>query len=304
MKDYQKSMIKFKNNEIHRRARTLLYDYGNGYFKVVRGTFRESGWVECSPIAKKLNDLVPISTDAARSRAASRVREFALCNDWEYFYTQTFNINSIDRFSMEDITKKMQEMFKYYRKKKSMKFRYLVIAELHKNPKAEKEKELAKQGIYAIHLHGFVSGLQKGDLFVNDKGYTASHYFWKLGWNSMSPIKDKNRISSYILKYINKDTLQFSNRYYYLSSRGLQRAFVSEIDLEENEIDNWLNFEHCKIYNLDLNLLSNNDNMIIKERENLINIMNSNDVNSHDFNNILTCVKLWFPALYKKLGGA
>lgn len=279
-----------KRNTIPREEKIFLYDYGNGYYKLVKGCFRASGWVEDSPIASKVNDkmLSSSSSLASRSRARSRINEIALCNNFEYFFTQTFNIGLVDRFSIDNITEKIQYYFKYYKKNRSRAFKYLIVAEFHKDKKA-------------IHIHGLISGVQKGDLYKNSNGYYSLKFFQdKLGFNSISPIRDNIAISHYITKYITKDNLQFSNRYYYMCSRGLNRASVSRVLLPK-DLESWHEFEYVKICNIDLNKIEKNDNIKESERGDIISMICAKDYNNLDNSPILDCVKLRFSGILSQL---
>lgn len=276
-------------NNIPREEKIFIYDYGNGYYKVVKGVFRESGWVENSPIASKINDLsLPTSCLASRSRARSRIIEYALCNDFDYFFTQTFNIKLVDRFSIEEVTNKIQYHFKYFKKHYCKNFKYIVIAEFHKDKKA-------------IHIHGLISGINENHYYKNENGYLSIKYFNdKLGFNSISKIKDRIACAHYITKYITKETLQFSNRYYYLSSRGLNRALVSRVLLPQ-DLENWKKFDYVSIFNLDLNKLENNDIINEDNRGDIISILCAKDYNSIGDTPILDCVKLRFSGILEKL---
>ena len=91
---------------------------------------------------------------------------------------------------------------------------YLFVPEQHKDG--------------AWHLHGFVKGIRKRDLYINAHGYlTWRQYEEKFGFISMSPIGDIDKCSSYIQKYMTKDinstNIAFNARSFY-SSHHLKRA--------------------------------------------------------------------------------
>lgn len=295
--------MKFTSYNVPRKEKIFVYDYGGGLYKLVKGCFRESGWVENNPVTSKINDkfLKGSSSDAARSRARSRVYELAYCNDFEYFYTQTFAMQHVDRFSVEAITNKIQQNFKYFKKKHAPDFQYVLVAELHKNPMTKDALEMKRVGRYALHLHGLIKGVPDKEIYKNDRGYFGVKYFDKsLGGSSISKVKGKDRVSKYILKYITKEAVQFSNKYYYLCSRGLKRAIVSQIELPE-PLSHWKKFDYVEIYDLDLNLINSNDSIINECSKDLISILHAVDVNSSEITPFLDCVKLRFSALYDKL---
>lgn len=285
--------IQDKRTNLPRENKTFIYDYGDGIYKVVQGNFRQSGWVEDNPTTSHINDILlkNNSSASARSRARSRIFELARCNSWQYFYTQTFNMKLIDRFSIEAITTKIQEKIKYYKKHYNKNFKFLFVCELH--------KKTNEQGQHAIHLHGLIMGLEPKDLLVNKNGYLYIPYFDKaLGFNSISIIENLSNCSKYITKYITKDSLQFSNGYYYLCSRGLNRAFVSRVELPQ-DLHLWKKFNYVKIYDLDLT--SNNFNVINENKEDLLSIFGAKDINTGVVGSIRDCVKLRFQGIYNKL---
>lgn len=278
-----------KINNIPRKEKIFIYDYGNGFYKVVKGCFRESGWIEENPLTSKINDIsISNSSEASRSRAKSRILELALCNEFDYFFTQTFNIELVDRFSIDNVTEKLQYHFKYFKKHYAKDFKYLIVCEFHKDKKA-------------IHIHGLISGLPEKEIYLNKNGYWSISYFErKMGFNSISKVKDNIACSHYIIKYITKDNLQFSNRYYYLCSRGLKRANVSRVLLPQ-DLKNWKKFDYVSIYNLDLNKIEKNDNINEEERGDIISIICAKDYNQIDLSPVFDCVKLRFQGVLSKL---
>lgn len=301
----------------NREDRIYIYNYGNGVFKVVKGSFNIQSWqktkspeeliehfcdFEDSSFSRFLADSCykGVTTEKSRSRARRRVFEYAMCNDWQYFYTQTFNKVRVDRFSVEYITKKIHNTFKDYKKRHCPDFKYLLVAELHKNPVGEEEKEMAKKGFYALHLHGLISGIKKGEIYKNDRGYYGIYYFDKaLGGSSVSPINNPVASAKYVSKYICKESTQFANGYYYLCSRGLKHADVSRVVLPF-DLENWKTFDFCKIYDLDLT--SRNFNVINKsQQKDILSLLNALNIDSGVVGSLLDCVKLSFPEAYNKI---
>lgn len=308
---------KINTSVSNRENRYYIYNYGNGVFKVVNGSFNIQAWqktktpeeiierfcrFEDNKYAQFLADsgLRGSSSRVAQSRARRRIFEYAMCNEWQYFYTQTFWKKIINRFSIEDITKKIHNTFKDYKKRHCKNFKYLLVAELHKNPVGEEEKEMAKKGFFAIHLHGLLNGINENETYLNDRGYWGIRYFDKaLGGSSISPLKNSVAAAKYCTKYICKDSIQFANGYYYLCSRGLNHAEVSRVILPF-DLKGWKKFDYCKIFDLDLT--SKNFNVISEsQRQDIISLLNAMDVDSGCIGWLLDCVKLSFPEAYAKI---
>lgn len=142
------------------------------------------------------------------SRTKSRILEYILCNDFKYFFTQTISpSSSLSRFDCDCIIKKVAEKFNYM-KKNSNNLLYLFVAEKHKDG--------------AIHLHG-VLYLDKKFLYLNKNGYFSIKNLDKLGFNSISEIKNKEATASYMTKYISKNMVKNSHNQRYFCSKGLNR---------------------------------------------------------------------------------
>lgn len=92
--------------------------------------------------------------------------------------------------------------------------RYLLVPEKHQDG--------------AWHMHGFIKGIRPKDLYTNQYGHlTWKSYEKKFGFISMDKIKDKERASSYILKYMTKDTahsISELNAHLFYASKKLNRS--------------------------------------------------------------------------------
>lgn len=87
---------------------------------------------------------------------------------------------------------------------------YIIIAEKHK-----------KGG---WHLHGVLSADFEKFIYLNKNKHFSLNCFDYLGFSSISEIRDKLKISSYITKYISKDfALREKNSHCYFCTQGLKR---------------------------------------------------------------------------------
>lgn len=183
------------------------------------------------PLSKKKTSCKE-KTRISSSRIKSKIRDYALMNDFEFFYTQTLNSN-YNRYDLEEFKSLMLKKFKAY-KRINKDFIYLVIFEKHKDG--------------AFHLHGLLGGVGV-DLHKNKNGYDTLEFFTDLGFNSMSKIKDKNRIANYILKYISKDITKTDSGFSYFNSKGLKLPEIEEIYIDNfNNLELIFENEFCKKY--------------------------------------------------------
>lgn len=170
--------------------------------------------------------------EAATSRAKRMVKEYALCNDWDWFVTLTIDPKKFDRYDLKLYYKALGEFIHNYNRRcdEAHKVRFLLIPELHQDG--------------AWHMHGLFKGIRPHDLVVpqfvpkgkslrmvrNTKGYARwTQYTAKFGYISMSRIQDKQKVSSYITKYISKGIAASVKEYgahLYYCSKGLKTGTV------------------------------------------------------------------------------
>lgn len=162
------------------------------------------------------------------SRAKSSVYELALCNNWTYFITLTLDSKKYNRYNLDKYIKDLGQFIRDQRKKYKTDIKYLLIPEQHKDG--------------AWHMHGFIEGLPPKALKNNPNGYMDwNDYSKKFGYCSIDLIKDKNRASAYITKYISKDfnkSVKKLNAKMYYSSRGLKKAELIKEGLLNGQLSN------------------------------------------------------------------
>lgn len=150
------------------------------------------------------------------SRTKSCVLELALCNHWDWFVTLTLDPGKFDRFDLPLWRKTFAQWVRNYNRLHNTHIAYLLIPERHKDG--------------AWHMHGLLSGLPDGMLVVNDYGYMDwPAYARKFGYISMGKVRDRERVSKYITKYITKDMAGRAaelHAHLYYASKGLKRAEV------------------------------------------------------------------------------
>lgn len=164
-------------------------------------------------------------SDVSMKRTKKKVYDYAKCNDWDWFVTFTFSQKRVDRYSYDECIKKLKMWLDYVRRSSSA-LSYLVVPEQHKDG--------------AWHFHGLFSGLNEKQIIwtgryvikrirmlgrskyvrTSDKIYKFGSY--KLGWMTATRIREKERVTSYITKYVTKDLCSASyGRKRYWCSRNL-----------------------------------------------------------------------------------
>lgn len=214
-----KKQFYVSQNQVYKEA-YLVVDYGLYKDYIILKNKREKGFEICEEKKMKKTDQEEILR-VSNSRIKSKIKELALCNDFKYFYTQTLKEN---RYDLDEFVQQIKKRFKAY-KRKNKDFIYLIIFEKHKDG--------------AYHLHGLVGGLGI-DLHKNNNGYLSLYDFEELGFNSLSEIKDKIKVSSYITKYITKDFVKTSSGYSYFHSKDLnfaKRFYLDDFDFSTLKLE-------------------------------------------------------------------
>lgn len=192
-------------------------------------------------------------------RAKSKVLEYALCNDFEYFVTLTLDSKKMNRDNINEYIKKLGQYIRDIRKSTGEKIEYVLIPERHAD------------GLN-WHMHGLMKGLKDLRKYnINEnipkkmkdkiKKYREENlnlYEWvgysqKFGFNCIEPIMNKEACSRYITKYISKNIdndmgVTEKNKKKYYCSRGLKTAknIKKGVIPIENIIYDFEN-DYCKI---------------------------------------------------------
>ncbi len=177
-------------------------------------------------------------------RTKRRIFDLALCNPWEWYVTLTLDETKQDRNDLQKYIKDLGQFVRNYRRKNNIDIKYLLVPELH-----------IKGG---WHLHGFFMNIKQDDLReltlkeklpkrIRDelkkgrKLYTWKQYSERFGYTCIERIESQERISSYITKYITKNsvsTIKELNLHSFYSSQGLNEPIYVACDMLLKEVDN------------------------------------------------------------------
>lgn len=199
-----------------------IYIPNNPYEKLIDGMEPQQ------PLLRKSGSIVKTSneTDEERSirRTRKAIKDITLCNTFELFATFTFKE---DRQNTAGSKQKMSNWLNNQRKRTG-KFNYLIVSELHKDGQS-------------LHFHSLLGGYRGKvvrSLNVNgtpkvSRGRDAYHLpSYQLGFTDVKLIDSKQdshtKIASYIQKYITKDLLTFAGKKRYWASRGLARPTIED----------------------------------------------------------------------------
>lgn len=233
VKDSQDWRVKCGLYKAYDRNITIIKKYNDNYYKLVTfNSLRVDGVILDSDKDKSkkgsVNDVKLLNNIA---RARNTIFELAMCNDWDYFVTLTLSPDKLqdlglDRYNLSDFYK----FFVNWLHKLPYKVKYLLVPEKHKNG--------------AWHFHGFMSGLYPDSLELfsrsdhlptyilnkidnNELIYKWLPYDKKFGFCDFEYIKNQEKCSSYVTKYISKELYKTINNlgmHCYYCSLGLNRA--------------------------------------------------------------------------------
>ena len=205
-----------------------LKRYGDSRYKIAQMRVIRAAGVELPYTEKGTVNDSKLSNNIARAR--SKVMEYGYCNQWEYFATFTLNKDMHDRYDLPAFNRHFSQWLRDLRKSTGAQVAYLLIPEQHADG--------------AWHMHGLLSGMPEGHLQPFDTGkkltpyivkkirsgqpiYNWPAYAAKFGFVTVEPIRDKDRATSYITKYITKDLARCVTKmgaHLFYASRGLETA--------------------------------------------------------------------------------
>ena len=237
----------FTNKDVY-KPRISFYQYTDELYRIVYSkAVREKGFENIQLKKHSTKEEVEYSS---LSRTRRNIRELSLCNNFTYFATLTVSSSRFDRYALDDCQEHLRSIIKKI-KRNNKDFIYIFITEKHKDG--------------AFHFHGLVSGL---DFYINQNGYLSNKDFDTLGFNSFSPIKDKQKVSNYILKYITKDCVKNSKGTVYISSRGLKKANKTYLPLD-TKVNYTYENDFVKIKDFNINDLSKDETLELYTKLNI-----------------------------------
>ena len=182
-------------------------------------------------------------------RRRTNISDLAYANacikPWDYFVTLTFDDEFVENsYSHEKVTKKLSTWLNN-QKKRNPNMRYLIVPELHKSGR--------------IQFHGVFSDVKNWSLSpaVNPKTgeciyKNGSQVFnldnYKLGFTTVSKVKNIEAVSHYISKYITKELLNLKNKKNVWHSRNLVKPKMTYHLANLDDINNYIKNNN---YNID-----------------------------------------------------
>ncbi len=187
-------------------------------FKVaIKNPGFEEEYKECKYKKNKIESEGKLDNNIIRAR--SKVFEYALCNEFDYFVTLTLDPKKYNRYDLDGFIKDLGQFIRNYRRVHGLDIQYLLIPERHSDG--------------AWHMHGLMKGIPEEHLHINGNGYLDwKAYKDRFGWISLDKVRNKEAVSKYITKYITKEqfgkSMNEKHKKLYYVTRGLKQAEVIE----------------------------------------------------------------------------
>ena len=188
---------------------------------------------------EKTAEELQLEKNRALWKIKTKIKDYILCNDFDYFWTLTFDS---DRYTYAVAFEKMGKWLEKMRKKYG-KFNYIMIPELHKDG--------------AIHFHGVTGGLNAvvRDSGVKHKGVKVYNCIdWQHGFTTLTRVRSKEKTATYVTKYVTKEmqnSIVGKGKKKYWCSRGLRLPAVTytNLNLGIDLIPDYKN-DVCSIYRI------------------------------------------------------
>lgn len=219
MEPYNVKIITFPDLSKQVRIYKRLVEHVSGKRDRVRNPFDGQYVTEVNCSFEEHFDSV---REVSVNRTKRKIYDYAKCNEWDYFVTFTFNKKLVDRYDFDLCSGKLSKWLNNLRRS-SPGLSYLIVPEQHKDG--------------AWHFHGLVAGLDESEIvwsgryvvkrvcengrkrfrMTDRKIYKIGRY--KLGWMTATAVEDKQRVVTYITKYVTKDMMKglFGKKRYWAS---------------------------------------------------------------------------------------
>lgn len=178
----------------------------------------------CKDILVDIMDYKNHVDEVSIKRTKKKVYDYAKSNEWQWFVTFTFSPDKVNRYDYDECTKYLSKWFNNL-KRSSPALSYLVVPEQHKDGAYHfhglfsgiNERQIVWTGKYVVKR---VRGLRSKFVRTKEKIYKIGSY--KLGWMTATKVREMEKVTSYITKYITKDMLNgLHGRKRYWCSRNL-----------------------------------------------------------------------------------
>lgn len=159
------------------------------------------------------------------NRSKNELYKLARANSWDYFLTLTFSREKVSDRTNYDYLRKITMIFFNNLKRIQPDLKFLGVPEQH--------KKLEKNNQRAWHFHFLIANCDKLTFEkltniayynkVNEEVFSLVN--WHYGFSTATKVKDNDRVTRYLSKYITKSlTAVTKGKSRYIASRNLNKA--------------------------------------------------------------------------------
>lgn len=190
-----------------------------------------------------------------------QIIDLALCNNWKYFVTLTFDSKNIEYFPNGYSHDRAIELLRKWidnQKHKNNNMRYILVSEFHKESGN-------------LHFHGLFNNVSwtlkesvnphNGKLITKNGCQIFNLCDYSLGFTTISEIKDSRKVSYYLSKYITKDLISLKNKKVFWHSRNLDKPTLNYSYIDSS-LETYISNKDCLFYK---NYIKENSNIEIAE---------------------------------------
>ena len=147
-------------------------------------------------------------------------------NVWKWFITLTLSSQKVDRSDYDQVVKKLTTFLNNLQKRHCPNLKYLIVPELH----ADKTN---------YHFHGLLADCDDLEFVFNghfdDTGKPVFNIpQWSYGFTTATLVEDTARASSYITKYVTKESEQYlKNKHRYYTNRNTLRTLPEKLVVDD-----------------------------------------------------------------------
>lgn len=221
-------------------------------------------------VNSKLSDVPKIkkpsntSRNDSISRTRKKIYDYAICNDWTFFVTLTFE--DTDKFDITDLNCCNKKLSSYLKRIKEHypDLKYLGVPEFQKRGAVhyhlllnvpsdlkyiKKNNQGKEKTVFLMNYHTDPLKLYDEDTKKNKILYYYDLPYWKWGYSSAIPITGNKQsgienVTAYILKYIQKDNsdIRLFDRFHFFASQNLIKPTTIKLIANSNQCEVFFDF--------------------------------------------------------------
>lgn len=199
-----------------------LFDYPTGqhvtlYDNAVQTGFKNEKLSKSYQNENRTTDEENHCIKVSLGKTKNTIYNIARSNVWKWFITLTLSSQKVDRSDYDQVVKKLTTFLNNLQKRYCPDLKYLIVPELH----ADKTN---------YHFHGLLAECDELEfVFSGHFDDTGKPVFnipqWSYGFTTATLVEDTARASSYITKYVTKESEQYlKNKHRYYTNRNTLRT--------------------------------------------------------------------------------